>query len=722
MEATITSNQHRRPILTLFFVAAALACGILACIELARLWTHTQKTSVLFVNTAEQKTRDAVASIWKILQQSNTYFDEIAPTLYGRNYDFSEIEEALRNRPSFLSGAFVDGFANVHAMSIELNDSQKYKKIETPEDIAELEHLIDSGDNFISGNKPFILTTEPYTHIPSLMRIAKHGGTTSAISINMNHIDHILRTLYLDQSGYWFLTDEAGNLINHPNHQYALHNQTIFDIAKQTNSPTLATQFEKRTGSKPVFVDYANEITHARSRAFIQKIPQTPLTLVGVFDLNETDIKADFIRQHQLLLWWWLVLCLFFLIIAALSYKSPLTSNSMWYASIAATFILVIAIGASWVTCLTYPYVAPDDTQITSKKQLYQMLQELEKWKQKDPNAPSPSELVNTKQNGDATSNPVDPLSFRYKQGKYIPTGILINDISFEDHEKIQFVGYIWQRYFDGIHDGIERGFIFPQLADKPTISQIHRSKQGNTETIIWQVSTKLNQDFSYERYPFDVANITIAIRHKEFDKNVTLVPDLDAYSIINPTSLPGINKTTHINNWALLKSYFGYDFQQYSTNFGLYLYGPFGTYSRSEQSDVAELRFNVIAQRYLIDTIITDLLALCVIAVILFVLLLTYFSEGFELILETAGAAFFSTVFAQIQFRSKAPTHEFVYFESFYFVLYATIILLLISTLIHLFHLRFKSINYKHNIITKVLYWPCMLMALLCSTIWFLY
>ena len=199
-------------------------------------------------------------------------------------------------------------------------------------------------------------------------------------------------------------------------------------------------------------------------------------------------------------------------------------------------------------------------------------------------------------------------------------------------------------------------------------------------------------------------------------------MPDLDAYTLLNPTSLPGISQDAHISNWRLLKSYFSYELENYTTNFGLYAYGPFGTYSQIEQADVPELHFNITAQRHLLDTILTDLLALCVIAVILFALLLTYFAEGFELLMETSAAAFFSTVFAQIQFRSKIPSHEFVYFEFFYFVIYIVILLILTSSLIHLFHMPLTFISYRKNIITKTVYWPFILSLIFMVTIFYVY
>ena len=149
---------------------------------------------------------------------------------------------------------------------------------------------------------------------------------------------------------------------------------------------------------------------------------------------------------------------------------------------------------------------------------------------------------------------------------------------------------------------------------------------------------------------------------------------------------------------------------------------GPLAPIAKLSRQTCRNCIFNITAQRHLLDTILTDLLALCVIAVILFALLLTYFAEGFELLMETSAAAFFSTVFAQIQFRSKIPSHEFVYFEFFYFVIYIVILLILTSSLIHLFHMPLTFISYRKNIITKTVYWPFILSLIFMVTIFYVY
>ena len=459
---------------------------------------------------------------------------------------------------------------------------------------------------------------------------------------------------------------------------------------------------------------YHNEMTGDRSWLFFTKIPATNWLLASVVDMRELPLSGDFLRHNLLLI----TISFIVMLLCALLLLPPLYKHPhhilLWIISGAVSMLFVLGIASAWILSIQFPRTEKDALAIENKAQLYKLLDTFEEaYKGK----------LDEKNIAPESNDYAQLLAYRYKDKNYVPTGIIINDMQFNPHDQIEFVGFIWQRYFDGIHDSVDRGFILPQATHKTTITEIGRTKHEKAETIMWQVQAQLNQNLSYSAFPFDIKNIKIQMRHKDFEKNIILVPDLDAYKIINPAALPAIGQDTHLDGWHLLKSYFDYEIETYLTNFGLYGYGPFGIYDEAPLSQVPELRLNVVAQRYLLDTILTDLLALCVIAVILFVLLLTYFSEKkFEFILETCAAAFFSSVFAQIQFRAKIFSHEFVYFEIFYFTLYLAIILILITTLIHMFKMNVPLIRYDSNIITKLLYWPFILGVIWSVTMVYLY
>ena len=311
-------------------------------------------------------------------------------------------------------------------------------------------------------------------------------------------------------------------------------------------------------------------------------------------------------------------------------------------------------------------------------------------------------------------------LVFQYEQATYVQTGIFINHLQFIAENKIAIVAYIWQRYIDGVHDNISRGFIVPQ-ATSITATEISRTKEKKVETIIWLVQATLNQHLNYARYPFDVKDLQIQLWHKDFDKNIILVPDLDSYRLINPRSLPGLSPGAYLAGWNIQGSHFGYKKNDYNTTFGMYTYGPFGIYQHIERSTTPELYFNITVNRRLIDTIIADLLPLIVIAVLLFVILLTSVKQGYA-VLGSCTSVFFGLVFAQVRFRVKIPSYQLVYFENFYFLMYAAILAIVIVSILHLLELPLPFIRYRRNIIAKLLYWPILLVVLIIITMYYLY
>ena len=45
----------------------------------------------------------------------------------------------------------------------------------------------------------------------------------------------------------------------------------------------------------------------------------------------------------------------------------------------------------------------------------------------------------------------------------YVPTGVFVQSITFLGANDVKLTGYIWQKYTDGVHDGVSRGFVMPE-------------------------------------------------------------------------------------------------------------------------------------------------------------------------------------------------------------------------------------------------------------------
>lgn len=711
MISTVVPSGMRRSLAKALIITGALILCMGLGLAIRFAYVYAQRINTHF-SSYQQRTETTAQLIGSFITKHDPEVSALAKNISSHTLDTAAINELLQKKPNDLSGlGFIDYKNSSVAYYLELDGEQTLKNLSvTPEKLEAFKKITAPTSALLKD--PISNQQMLYFVAPIMKNTTLVGAVFSAQS--MAHIRHILSSLFLGQKGYWLLTNNQGTILIHPFASWSKDQKNISMIG-QSVAQTIQSALEKQTTQH---LTYDNEITANRSWLFATPIAKTGLMLAGVFDTNEVPIPAVFYRQSFMMIIVTVLCAVLLLILGFILLQLSLTPRLLWFSSMIASILMLLSIAASWIVAHKYPDYPEQNTPIISKSHLYTLLDSYSGKTQMAKLLKPQKELSDLD-----TQEFSRVLNYRYKTGKYVPTGFLINDIQMKSQDTVEFVAYIWQRYFDGIHDGVSRGFLLPQIADKPTIQEISRSKLEKAETIIWQVRCELNQKFSYQKYPFDVKNIDFQIRHKDFDKHIILVPDLDAYTVLNPTALPAVGKDAELINWQLLKSYFSFHLEQFNTNFGLYAYGPFGIYDEVTLDHVPELHLNVISQRYLVDTLISDLLPPCVIAVILFVLLLTYFAEGtFELLLETSAAAFFSTVFAQVQFRSKIPSHEFVYFELFYFTLYILILLILCTTLIHMFKIRVPIINYRNNMVTKLLYWPLLFTIILVATIHYLY
>ncbi len=539
---------------------------------------------------------------------------------------------------------------------------------------------------------------------------------------SVEHLQHILDSLFLGKEGYWFILTKKGYFLAHPQDQLVHKQVSIFDLAKKINNPDLAQVGTKIGHKERVFFEYNNEITGAPSWLFSEPIEGTSWSIVGVFDKSELGIRPSALRRNLILPSLPLLLLIVMLILLILSLLANAGPTHWWTASFIISLALVGQIVWTWYATYSYPkYDIGNLYVIENKASLFNYLQKetIQKRYGKKQVKKKDSDL-SQENTASFLENPREDLLRDYQANRYIPTGIFVNNVQFVASNRIQISAYVWQRFTDGIHDDIPRGFLLPQSTET-TITEMSRTKEGNTETILWEVFAELNQLLKFDRYPFDTKALRIQLWHRYTKKNIVLIPDLNSYQLINPRSLPGIDNDTNLPGWTVTASYFGYKKVNYTSNFGTYTVGPFGIYESVNKSEVPELYFDILASRHLVDTLVADLLPVCVIAVLLFVILLTSTQQGFAII-GWCASVFFAAVFAQIRFRAKIPQTQVVYFESFYFLMYIAILVILLVMLLYQLNFNIPFIRYRKNMIAKLLYWPTLFTTLSLITLWYLY
>ncbi len=304
---------------------------------------------------------------------------------------------------------------------------------------------------------------------------------------------------------------------------------------------------------------------------------------------------------------------------------------------------------------------------------------------------------------------------------RYLPTGVFMQSLKFSSPSEIQITGYVWQTYTDGIHDGLSRGFILPEAVDSGdgVLEEAYRRRNGRHEVIGWYVEATLRQQFRYHRYPLDHKTAWMRLWHKDFDRNVVLTPDLAAYASTAPGESFGVDDAIVLGGWRLEETFFDYKLSSYDTDFGIRDYVG--------QSNFPELYFNVVMERDFLNALIINLIPLFVVAALLFsVVMLTTANErraglfGFNTagVFATASALFFVILLAHIQLREQFPGGV-VYLEWFYLLMY--MVLLVVSVDTYRFAVKAAGEHYgpwdEDNLVTKLLYWPLLLGAMVTIT-----
>lgn len=618
------------------------------------------------------------------------------------------ITSLLTTKPNFLSGLGVvmlntpDYAAGWYY--VEQDDSQKLMPISSS-DLATSPYawIKNMGAGLQINNTPDPVTNMQSWIISSKVKSGKQEFVVFA-TISYAHVKHLLSLVSTREGGMWLITDASGDPLIYP---------ALMDfIATSTESPGIQESLAHviHTGLS----EQTNLIFDAQTQSWvvINHLTGLPATLVGVFTTQQSIVASIFLRHTSMLA---VIACTIFLMCLLLYwflYVGSTTSN-LWILSIVATVILSTCVGFLWYITDRYPYhQAPlNSIPIRDKVSLYQFLDSISN--------STPVASVQRTLSSEALER---YLNFRYKKGRYVPTGLYVTSVSFDKPHQIEVAGYLWQRYFDGIHDGLERGILFPQAVSDPTIEEISRSKQGNVETIMWQFNVLLNQQISYRNYPFDIKDINIQLWHQNFNDVITLVPDIDSYLPGANVSKPELSPHALLPGWHPIDTYFSYNIVNRTTNFGHYAFGPFGIFQSARTSNIPEFNFIITIKRNLLETIITELLPLFVIALLLFVLLITDREQGYVNVITGASAIFFGTIVAHLKFREKIPPQEVAYFEIFFLIMYVFIAFVLTVSILNLFNAPIKLVRYKDNLISQILYWPVLLLSICVVTWYYLY
>lgn len=511
-------------------------------------------------------------------------------------------------------------------------------------------------------------------------------GVLSVVYALDDIAEHI-RALDFGGRGYAYLLSRDGTYLSHPTRENVTQ-QKRFGSASEGITPELTERLQSHQG---VIYDFTNSFTGQASWVVHQAVPSTDYTLGAVFIQNAMTRDMDFVR-HKLIVITMLVVSILALLSILATRNSRCEEQRLWGISIFISLLLVLAIGAVWFISTNYSAYSDAELVIVTDQASVQS-------------------LINERS--------VTAAGVPAKPPILIPTGVYIQSLEFDDDDDVTLTGYVWQTYSDAIPETIARGVVFPE-AVASTIEEAYIRPAPDGETIGWHFSATLRQWFDYSKYPLDSKDVWLRLWPKDFDKNIVLVPDFGAYRMTNPDYLPGIDSYIILSGWDIKQSFFCYYTEgSYNTNFGIQDYVGHDSFP--------ELAFMALVTRKFMNPFIAYLLPFVVMAFMLFgTLILIYVleakAEKFDFsaagVLAACTGLFFSVVLTHNGLRESIASNGILYLEYFYFILYAAIIVVIVDAFLVALNSRSRLVQYRDNILPKVLYWPTMLTILLAITL----
>ncbi|MCP5109014.1 MAG: hypothetical protein GY950_36865 [bacterium] len=516
------------------------------------------------------------------------------------------------------------------------------------------------------------------------------------IDIHMQSIEEIVESGDLGPGGFGGLLSRHGTYLYHPNLRLGNFDKTILDVAYEENDDDRIILSEHITRGVADILDHTSATTGKESWLVYQPIPSTGWSLQNTFLIEDIPINNDILRRSlfRITLAAMVLLVLLFILTSFFFEKS--TGWESWWLAVGISTLLLISIGFMWYYAISYQALDIDmenDGRVFGKAALEKNKLDIENTARKK-----------------RTGEPV-----------FIPTGVFLESMSFSDPNMLTVTGYVWQTYRRKVHDGLPKGFAVSGAESLET-EEILRKKGNDTELFRWKFKAVQQSRMNYSKYPLSLEKLGICFMHKSMDEHVVLVPDLDAYPVTNPGALPGLKKGILLPGWFLEKSYFEFRHETFYTDLG--------AEAPELKGDYNNLYYNIVIRKDFLDSFISNLTPLILVALLLFMVLLLNRRDADlseRLILDTGGvlgfcsALFFVVVFGHIDIREKIFAQEIFYLEYFYLIMYASLLWVSLNSIIFRMK-KIKLIQYKDNLIPRLFYWPVLLGLLFLVTFMIFY
>lgn len=482
-------------------------------------------------------------------------------------------------------------------------------------------------------------------------------------------VNDAVSSVDVGEFGYSFLVSKGGFVISHPfADEYALGMRVFNGIPLEDNG---------------IVEDVTDPVTGEPSWLFTETVPATGWTLGVVFFKDQAG-RSEALRRQRIHLAVTLVATLWLFIALVLEpYRHTYAPVPLWLGVGAGSLVLLVGIAFVWVVSYgNSPPMHETETAFVDKGSVRRFTLDAMR--------------------GSLASNGTLPL--------FVPTGVFIQTMEILSPNNVAVTGYVWQKYASNVPAAVARGFVFPDASDRE-ITEAYRTKTADGETIGWHIRATVRQKFDYSNYPLDQQEFRLRIWHSDLNRSIVLVPDLEAYKIIHPLARAGIDGNFVLPGWAVNRTQFGSSPRIRTTTYGLTAEGDAG----------AELTFDVVINRRIIEPMFSNLLPLTVSGFMVFALLLIVKEStrgNVEQTLSAFSGLFFVVILSQLDLRRRVSGESILYIEYFYFVMYCTVIVAALTTLTNGYPGLFPRIERREHFLPKLLYWPVILAVIAVITI----
>jgi hypothetical protein len=522
---------------------------------------------------------------------------------------------------------------------------------------------------------------------------ADRPSGTIRLEVSLNAIRRLVARANVGASGYSFLVSGKGVFLADPTAELVRKGRTLLELAEDLKDPGRRFLGQKVPRGEAGFAESLSRWTGQKTWIFLEPVPRAHWSLGTVFLKDELAALPGSAKGHVVRLVSLGVGLLLALAYLTFNARNPSLAH-FWHAAVAGSVVIALGTAALWHFAYTMPH--------SSKGQEVPVVDQT-----------TLQTLVN--RYGQLEAGLSDHVA------ELIPTGIFLESMDLAGAGQVRVTGKVWQRFRKGGPPEAQTGLTFPEAVsgdvDKPVAREV-----GKDVILLSSFKVVLKQNLvSSPNYPFDHARVRLWIRPKAQWRNEMLVPDLGAYQLLIPSTLPGLDHELRVSGWKVERSFFSYLLQNYNANFGM------DDYVGQQQSP--ELLFNVTMRREFLNPFIATFLPIMAVLGLLFATVLTITRDPDKLkttsyqclnFLRTVVTLFFPLVVAQINLRSKIDADRLIYLEHYYFVVYALILLTSVDAL--LFALgKHRLVAYEDNALAKLAFWPFLLTCFYLVSIQFL-